>query len=453
MAIIAPFKGVTYNLDKIAGMENIVAPPYDIISNNDQDYYYEKNPYNVVRLILGKKKTGDSDWDNRYTRAADYFKKWISDEILIRSKEPSIYLTSLEYKSPDNTTTKTRWAFISLVRIEESDSQIIMPHEKTFSFHRQDRLKLMRACNAQFSPIFGLYKDEDNTIFKRFDPVINSLPQLSFTDRDGSNYRMWEVNNSSILKNVSSEMVSKSIVIADGHHRYETARNYRNILRARYGILHTGRAHDYVMMYLTNIADEGISILPTHRLIKFNTHFDTARFFTSVGKYFDPILFPFSPENQKNIQSIFLDQLKDHGRNKTAIGFYYHQAKNFYILLLKPGARESLGDDLHPSLKKLDVLALSRLILQNTLGIKRDELDNEEIIQYESDATKSLSMISSGECQMVFLLNSTKIDQILEITGNSLLMPRKSTYFYPKIITGLVFNMIDPNEIIHIPDS
>lgn len=452
MAIVAPFKGITYNLDKIARMENVVAPPYDIISNNEQDYYYEKDPHNVVRLILGKKKTGDSDWDNRYTRAADYFKKWLSDQILIKSKEPSMYLTSLEYKSPYNTVTKTRWAFITLVRIEEGDSHVIMPHEKTFSFHREDRLKLMRACNAQFSPVFGLYNDEKNTIFNMFNSVINSSPKISFTDRDGSTYRMWEVSDNSIVKNVFSGMASKSIVIADGHHRYETARNYRNILRARYGSLHSGRAYDYVMMYLTNIADEGISILPSHRLIRFNTHFDEGRFFESVGKYFDPILFPFSRENRENIRNIFLDQLKMHGKNKTAIGFYYHQSKNFYILLLKPDSRESLGNDLHPSLKKLDVLALSRLILQRTLGIKRDELDNEEIIQYESDTNKSLSMVSSGEFQMVFLLNSTKIEQVLEITGNSLLMPRKSTFFYPKIITGLVFNMIDPDEIIHLPD-
>jgi uncharacterized protein (DUF1015 family) len=453
MAVIAPFRGTTYNLDKITSIENIIAPPYDVISNSDQDYYYEKDPYNVVRLILGKKKMGDSDWDNRYTRAADFFKKWLSQEILIRSQRPAIYLISLEYKSPYNMETKIRWAFISLVRIEEDDSQIIIPHEKTFSFHKQDRLKLMRACNAQFSPVFGLYKDEENTIFNKFNPIVNSLPTISFRDKDGCNYNMWEVTDISILKEISSEMASKSIVIADGHHRYETARNYRNIIRARHGALHTGRAYDYVMMYLTNIADKGLTILPTHRLIKSNLNFNATKFFSSVSRWFDLISFPFSPDDRKHTQKIFLDQLRNYGKDNTAIGFHYYLSKNYYILRLKSGAGKSMGDDLHASLKKLDVLSLSRLILQNALSIKRDELDNEKIIQYESDADKSLSMVSSGEYQMVFLLNSTKIDQILEVTGNSLLMPRKSTYFYPKILTGLAFNMIDPHEVIQIPDQ
>jgi uncharacterized protein (DUF1015 family) len=160
MSVVAPFRGVTYNVDKITNFERIVAPPYDVISEGEQEDYYEIDPYNVVRLILGKKKIGDSDWDNRYTRAADLFKRWDSEQILVRSQVPSIYLVSIEYESPDKTETRTRWGFIALVRIEENDSSVILPHEKTFTFHREDRLKLMRACNAQFSPVFGLYEDQ-----------------------------------------------------------------------------------------------------------------------------------------------------------------------------------------------------------------------------------------------------------------------------------------------------
>jgi len=450
MAVVAPFRGVTYNSEKIPNIERVVAPPYDVISDRDQEEFYEIDPYNVVRLILGKKKTGDSDWDNRYTRAADLFRRWESEEILIRHQFPSIYPTSIEFESPDNMETKTRWGFIALVRIEENDSSIILPHEKTFSFHREDRLKLMRACNTQLSTVFGLYEDEANAIVSKFKEIKGPPPKISFRDRDGCYYKMWEVNSGSILKDIALQMSSKSIVIADGHHRYESARHFRNLMRARYGAHHFDRAYEYVMMYLTNIVDKGLTILPYHRLFNSYPDFKIIDFLSSARKSFDIKPFPFSTSNQEKVKKDFLDQLKEYGQTRTAIGFYHSGSRNYYLLCLNSGAREDLGDDLHPSLKKLDVLALSRLIFQRILGIKRDDLDNERIIQYESNTDKALSSVLSGHYQMVFLVNPTKIEQIMEVTGNSLLMPRKSTYFHPKILSGLIFNKIDPKEMIQI---
>ena len=449
MAVVAPFRGITYNFDKITNIERVIAPPYDVISERDQEEYYQSDPYNVVRLVLGKKKTGDSDWDNRYTRAADLFKRWESEETLIRSRFPSIYLTSIEYKWPDTMETKTRWGFIALARIEENDSSIILPHEKTFSFHREDRLKLMRACNAQFSPVFGLYEDEDKVIATTSNKIKDFSPVISFRDRDGCCCKMWEVHSRSILEDIASKMASKSIVIADGHHRFEAARNFRNLMRARYGFHGSGRTYDYVMMYLTNIADKGLTVLPYHRLFNSYPDFKMKTFLSSARTWFDILPFPFSTNNQEKVERAFLDQLKEHGQNKTALGFCHAGSRNYYVLCLKSGARKDLGNDLHPSLKKLDVLALSRLIFQQTLGIKRDDLDDERIIQYESNTSRALSAVLSGDHQMVFLVNPTKIEQILEVTGNSLLMPRKSTYFHPKVLTGLVFNKIDPSESIH----
>jgi uncharacterized protein (DUF1015 family) len=450
MAVVAPFRGITYNFDKIPDIAGVLAPPYDVISDGDQEDYYQRNPYNVVRLALGKKKTGDSDWDNRYTRAADLFKRWESEEILIRSSFPSMYLTSIEYKSPDTGETRTRWGFIALVRIEEDDSSIILPHEKTFSFHREDRLKLMRACNAQISPVFGLYEDKGNVIAGTSTKMRDVRPTLSFRDREGCCCKMWEVHSSPIVKDIASKMSSESVVIADGHHRFEAARNFRNLMRARYG-LHPSRAYEYVMMYLTNVADKGLTVLPYHRLFSSYPDFKLKKFLSSARTWFDILPFPFSPDNRQKVQRAFLDQLREHGQNKTALGFCHAGSRNYYLLCLKSGAKENLGNDLHPSLKKLDVLALSRLIFQRTLGIRRDELDDERMIQYESNTRRALSSVLSGEHQMVFLVNPTKIEQILEVTGNSLLMPRKSTYFHPKVVTGLVFNKIDPSEMIQVP--
>jgi len=453
MAVVAPFKGTTYNLNKITHFERVVTPPYDVISEREQGEYYEIDPNNVIRLILGKRKIGDSDWDNRYTRAADLFNRWESGGILVRSQLPCIYLVSTEYDLPDHSERRTRWGFIALVKIEEHDSSVIRPHERTFTVHREDRLKLMRACSAQFSPVFGLYDDRPNAVLATLEKTKDSPPKISFREKRGYYYRMWEVNRAPIISALIREMSPKPIIIADGHHRYESARNFRNLMRSRYGVHELERPYDYVMMYLTNMADKGLAILPYHRLFKSYPDFRSDQFLSAARKWFDVRSFPFSKNDQKEAIRAFLSQLSAHGGNTTAIGFYYKGSKDFYLLCLKPGAREELGDDLHPALKKLDVLALSRLVFQRIMGIRREDLDDERIIEYESDTGLTLSSVLSGRTQMAFLVNPTKIEQIIEVTGNALLMPRKSTFFHPKIVTGLVFNKIDPGDIIQVPES
>jgi len=453
MAVVAPFKGMTYNRGKITHFERVVAPPYDVISEREQEEYYEADPYNVIRLILGKRKVGDSDWDNRYTRAADLFNRWESAGILVRSHLPSIYLVSTDYELPDHSERRTRWGFIALVKIEEHDSSVIRPHERTFTVHREDRLKLMRACSAQFSPVFGLYDDKSNAVLNALEEIKDSPPEISFTERGDYNYKMWEVNSAPIINTVVREMSAKQIIIADGHHRYESARNFRNLMRSRYGVHDVERPYDYVMMYLTNMADKGLAILPYHRLFKSYHDFRAEQLLSAAQKWFDVRSFPFPKNNQNEATKELVSQLTAHGSNTTAIGFYHKGSKDFYLLCLKHGSREELGDDLDPALKKLDVLALSRLIFQRIMGISREDLDDERIIEYESDIGLTISSVLSGKSQMAFLVNPTKIEQIIEITGNGLLMPRKSTFFHPKVLTGLVFNKIDPNDKIRIPES
>jgi uncharacterized protein (DUF1015 family) len=448
MAIVAPFRPVIYNLERITNLEAVIAPPYDVISDKEQDDYYKRDPYNVVRLILGKKKTGDSDWDNRYTRAADLFKRWEAEDTLVRPPVPSMYLISITYQSPETRETRTRWGFIALARIEEPDSSVILPHERTFTFHREDRLKLMRACNAQLSPIFGLYEDEGNEILSTFGDTKDSPPMAWFKDTNGYCYQMWQVTSKSVLEEIAFKMASKSIIIADGHHRYETARNYRNLMRSRSGAHSLNRAHEYAMMYLSNITDKGLTILPTHRLYTSYPNFVMREFLAAARTHFDVHSFPLGESNREDLASVLSSRLFEYGRKGTCIGLYHAESKDYHLLCLKPEAIEEIGDDVHPSLKKVDVLVLSRLIFQRILGISRDALDDETIIHYESNTNGALSSVLSGDYQMVFLVNPTKIEQILEVTGNSLLMPRKSTYFYPKITSGLLFNKIDPRETI-----
>lgn len=449
MAILAPFKGLTYNFKLFKDISKLVAPPYDVISEKEQDSYYQTDPYNVIRLILGKKKIGDSDWDNRYTRAADFLKRWESEDVLVRSDYPSIYLTSLTY-DPGDGTKRVRWGLIALVRIEDDGSGVILPHEKTFSAHKDDRLKLMRACHAQLSQVFGLYDDPEDLILSSIKNTDKDPPRASFYFKDNTKHEIWEIDYHAVSKKIADAMRNKSIFIADGHHRYETARNYRNIMRTRYSRLPGNRSYEFIMMHLTNMNDEGLTILPSHRLIKQCRGFEPNAFLGKIEQWFDIHERPFSESNQHNEMMSLKQALKEKGRTTSAIGFYYYKSNKFFLLSLKPEARNEMDNGLAPSLKKLDVIVLSCLILQKNLGFTKEDLDNEEIFHYNSNMKEAISEVDSGTFEMTFLLNPTKIDHVKEIASNGLIMPRKSTFFYPKVLTGLVFNKIDSNELIQV---
>jgi uncharacterized protein (DUF1015 family) len=308
----------------------------------------------------------------------------------------------------------------------------------------------MRACTAQLSQVFSLYEDPDNTIINSLRKVIDFPPEISFDLDDGTSHSMWIIQNPRLFKRVTDGMRDKYILIADGHHRYETARNFRNMMRARHG-RQPGRPYEYVMMYLSNMNDEGLSILPSHRLIKSVPDFELEPFLDKIRTWFQIKEFSLTETDFSKECKVLKQRLEHEGRNNSVIAFYWHKAEQAFLLSLKEGTRGEMGDDLHASLKKLDVLVLSRFILQSALGFTKKDLDNEELFHYQSSFMNAFSEVRSGTYEMAFLLNPTKMDQVREVTSNSLVMPRKSTYFYPKVLTGLVFNKIVPNEIIQVP--
>ncbi|WP_028320189.1 DUF1015 domain-containing protein [Desulfatiglans anilini] len=451
MTIIAPFRGLTYSPDLFDQLPNLTAPPYDVISPEEQEGYYQKNPFNVIRLILGKKKTGDSDWDNPYTRAADLFRRWQSQGILRQADQPCMYVTALDYDPGNGEPRRTRWGVIAAVKIEEPDSGVILPHEKTFSAHKDDRLRLMRACGAQFSQIFGLYEDAENRVKGALNRVVERAPVLDFPFHDGTNHRMWEVDDPAVFRSISDTLADKRIFIADGHHRYETARNYRNLMRTRYGQQSPGRSYEYVMMYLSNMSDEGLTILPSHRLIKRVPGFDLDRFLERSSAWFEiePVSLPKTPSDAEYME--LRDSLAEAGRVTSAFALVLHGDERVFLFTLKPGARKEMGDDLHDSLKKLDVLVLSRLAFQKGMGFSREDLDNPELFFYQSGFRKAANDVRQGRYQLGFLLNPTRMEHVKEVAGNALVMPRKSTFFFPKVLTGLVFNKLDPDDVITVP--
>lgn len=449
MAIIAPFRGMTYNYNKLDDLENIMTPPYDVISENEQEEYYDAHPNNIIRLELGKKKVGDSELKNRYTRAADYLKKWELESVLTRSDKDSVYLTSHSYDPGDGSGTKVRWGFAALVKIEEEGSRVILPHERTFSAHKDDRLKLLKACSTQLSQVFGLYDDSGEGILDALRKFTDAPPEMSFTFRDGTGHKMWCITDSQVIKKVARSMKDKSIFIADGHHRYETSRNFRNFMRETHG-KGTDKPYEYLMMYLTDMGEKGLTILPSHRLIKNMEGFEPAGFLEKAGRYFKIEKMVLHEQGKKEFPHELRSVLAKKGAENSAFIFHCNKDSGYYLMSLKPGIMGEMETDLHPSLRKLDVIVLSRLVLQKSLGFTRDDLDNDTIFQYNSSIQSSVSLVDSGECEMTFLLNPTKIEQVQEIAGESLIMPRKSTYFYPKVLTGMVLNKIDPDDRIQI---
>ncbi|MBN1904309.1 MAG: DUF1015 domain-containing protein [Deltaproteobacteria bacterium] len=449
MAIIVPFRGLTYNFKKITNLSQIITPPYDIISEKEQDSYYNTHPNNIIRLELGKKMAGDNDSDNRYTRAANYLKEWETDDILTRAKQDTLYLTSHSYDPGDGSGTKVRWGFMSLIKIEEEGSGVILPHEKTFSAHKDDRLKLLKACSTQLSQVFGLYDDAGSGILDTLRKFTKATPDVSFTFTDGTGHKMWCITDPEAISKVKGFMAKKPIFIADGHHRYETSRNFRNYMRGKHGA-GPEKSYEYVMMYLTDMGEDGLTILPSHRLIKMDRSFDPALFLEKAEPCFNIEKLKTDRSNELEFAIGLKNALAQNGLKTPSFIFYSKKEQNFYLMGLKNGVADELLNDLHPSLKKLDVIILSRLILEKVMEFTKADMDNDSLFHYDSNIASTISSVDSGEYDIAFLINPTKIGQVQEIASASQVMPRKSTYFYPKVLTGMVLNKIDPDDRICI---
>jgi uncharacterized protein (DUF1015 family) len=451
MAVIAPLRGITYNIDLVGDMSLVTAPPYDVITEEDRRRYYSLHPNNIVRLILGEKRKGDTDWDNRYTRAADFLRRWQEERILVRSERPAIYLTSHTFPWGGEGQSLTRWGIIALVRIEEEDSGIILPHERTFSAHKDDRLNLMRACSAHFSQIFSLYDDPSQIVLSLCKRYTESRPKFQFRFEDGSLHSMWEIYSVEAHERLQRFFLERPLYIADGHHRYETSRNFRNIMRARYGRRPGNRSYEFTLMYLCAIQDRGLKVLSSHRMIRPGRPLGHKDLLDRVSDFFHIEAATLSNLNPEQDAKALSRILAERGSEGTSFALIAPRPDNCHILKLKEGMEEYLGEDLHPCLKKLDVLVLSRLILQRGLQFTREELDDDRLIHYQSDTAKALASIQAGDYSMGFVLNPTRVEQVREVADNRLVMPRKSTFFHPKVLSGLVLNKIDPNESITVP--
>lgn len=442
MAEIIPFRAVLYNKAKVGDLNKVMAPPYDVISPKLQDELYSRHQNNVVRLILSKIEPADSEGSDRYSRAAADLNKWLSEGVLVRDEKPSIYYYKQTYTLKTGKT-QTRKGFIALARLVDFGKGV-HPHEKTLSGPKADRLRLMQAADANMSCIFSLYSEPSLGINKALDAAINGVSaDIDVKDDDGIANTLWRVSDPASVKAVTDALKDKSLFIADGHHRYETALNYRNQMRDK-NPNHTGNEpYNFVLMYFSNMDDEGMTIWPTHRVVHSLNNFDETAFLDRCAEYFDIEKFSFTEADEQSRRKSFLERLEKAGKDSVAIGLNMRAKDAYYVLTLKNAGIMDMvfGDRIPDVFKALDVTVLHSLVLSMILGITQEAQEKQQNLVYVKSYEEALSACRKDANQIAFLLNPTRIEQVKSVALAGFVMPQKSTYFYPKLLSGLVLNV------------
>ncbi len=439
MAEVIPFHGILYNPEKIDNMATVVAPPYDVIDADQQKTLCDRHPNNIIRLILGEPGENTGDSQVFYQAAADRFRSWLADNILLKDGDPAFYFTSVEFTLDGKDF--LRYGLIGYVRLEPFEKRVVLPHERTSSKVKADRLNLIKTTCANFCQIFSLYPDPGKTVLGTLtDAVRDRQPDIDVTDNVGERHKLWRITDPVITETVSRAMADKQLFIADGHHRYETALNYKAWVAANDPDFSEDHPANYLMMYMSALSDPGLVILPTHRMLPELDPDRLSVFTEKAQNYFDIQTIPCSAggtpaEKDECLSSLCLDTTRN------TIGMAINGRPEFYLLTPKPDKIQQLfGQSVPEVLRGLDVTVLARLVLIELLGFTQAELDEEKAICYTSNAEEALDAAFSGESDVSFLLNATKKEQVCAVAENGEIMPRKSTFYYPKVLSGLVLS-------------
>lgn len=404
MPKVSGFKAIRYNPQKVSDFVNVIAPPYDVISPSEQEEFLEKDPFNVIRLILPK---GESD--AKYERAAKTFRDWFLGDVLIQDREPSIYPYYQEFEFEGRKL--TRKGFIARVGLEDFSTKQILPHERTFPKHKQDRLKLNTACRANMSPVFSVYSEPDGEVEKEIDDNLGE-PIFDIVNTDGVRNRLWRISDEALISKIAERLSDKSFLIADGHHRYETALDYRDIQRGKEKDTSGEKPYDHVMMYLARGEGEGLIINPTHRLVKNLGPYTPESFLDRLGGEFDVRQMPFA------------DAVSN-------IGY-----EEFTVITENPGSayRVSPKNSSSADYSRLGVMLLHNVVFKDILN------EEESGIFYTKYLDEAVGLVRGGEYVLGFILPELRAKDIFDVVSGGDRMPHKTTYFYPKILSGLTFN-------------
>ena len=436
LADFRPLRAWRYSPAKVS-MSDVIAPPYDIISPQKQIQLYNKSIYNCIRLILNKQETLDNEKNNPYTRAKHFFQDWKKQNILVQEHSPSYYLYEQIFHDPETFGVKTRRAILGRLKLEPFDKGIVIPHEKTLSKAREDRKRLLETTHTNFSPIFGLYEDEQGEIQKLIETCLEHAPLFEAEDEEGIRHVVWAISDPVQTERLHQAVLAKKIYIADGHHRYQVSLDHSIRQREAQGNPKGELLSDFTMMALVEFNDTGLILMPTHRMISDFQGYDEAKALTEIKKYFDVSVID---------ESELLEKLKDHPQpseekskpQPIQYGLYFSSKKSYWLTLkdfskvtayMPPGRGHAWY--------KLDVAVLSHFVLRELYSL--EESLWESTIRYSHSQHEAIERVKKGEFRAAFLLKAPHVEVLREMGKAGELMPQKSTYFWPKLASGLIF--------------
>lgn len=422
MTKIKPFRAVVYNQEKFKDLSHLLCPPYDVISPLEQQYYHDLAPYNFIHILLGK----DIPGEDKYVRSRNYFRDWLKDKILIREEKPAIYFYSQQYNLKGEK--RTRVGFIALLRLPDKNSSVF-GHENTRLEPKEDRLKLFKAVKANLSPIFVIFPDKKRIIPQTYQRYIQrEKPFMEVIDNQKSVHKLWKLDTPEILAGIENSMAGENIFIADGHHRYEVACTYRDEMKKKLGPITGEEDFNYILAYFTNLDPKGLTVFAIHRLVRLNVKLDLENFILKLKDYFDV------EEVKDRVKFFFLMQKA--GQTEHLLGMY--KDKRYWFLRLKNvRILDKEIRDKPKEYRSLDVSILNYLVLDKALGL---DLENKEIITFSPMPEELIEKVDSDSSHIAFFLNPVKVEQIMSVALRQEKMPPKSTYFYPKVLSGLVIN-------------
>ncbi len=431
MADIRSFRALRYNLQRVTASQ-VVTQPYDKITPAMQEGYYAASPYNLVRIILGRREDDDNTAKNVYTRAAAYGRRWREEGILQPDEAPSIYAYSQAFTAPSGSRFERR-GFIALGRVEDYSAKVVYRHEQTLAKPKADRLDLLRATRAHYEQLFLLYEDSGE-----IDSLLatSGTPTINVTDEYGVAHRVWQISDPRVLGAVRAGMRDKKLVIADGHHRYETALNFRNECRSQAGKADADAPYEFVMMTFVNMNDPGLLVLPTHRVVHSLASFSVDEFKKSSTEFFEV------EEVDAGLDAAGASALlRERGRAGTALLAF---TANRVLLLHSPkaaGARFLGG--LSAQQQSLDVVQLHKCLLEGVLELSEESIRNQQNLSYVRDGGEAIGYVRKGEADIAFLMNPCPVQKVRDIAFAGEVMPQKSTDFYPKLLSGLTAYALD----------
>ena len=439
MAEIMPFRGTRFSKSKVGDLSKVVAMPYDRIKHGLQDKYYASSDFNICRISKNKETSEDGETNNPYTRAAAYLREWLESGVLIEDDKPAVYVYHQEFKTGERTL--VRKGICAMVKLEDYESGGVKPHERTLDAPKQDRLKLLLATDVHLGQIFQLYPDHENFVSGILDSHILREPDISvpIAEEPGVIHKVWAVTDENAIAKVREAMAGRPLFIADGHHRYETALNYRNIRLAEYEGGDGGHNPGYAMMTMVGMSDPGLVVLPTHRILHDVPDFDIDKLLAELKEHFVVI----GCAGESDVRERLGEARMDTGKN--AFGLY-SGGSYWYFELAGRDALQALVPDKSEAWRSLDVAVLHELVFEKILGIGKEAQAAKTNISYEREFDMAKSLVDGGGHQCAIFMNPTRMEQIREVAGIGEVMPQKSTDFYPKLITGLMMCKVELGE-------